>query len=92
MSDYPEHDKLAARKAEHEVLTDFLVWLDSQSRYAVGEWVEYQVNGDTVLVELDHRGKSDMIARYFGINRDAFMAEKDAMLEAHRQYLDRTGL
>lgn len=79
MSNYPEHDKLSARKAEHEVLTDFLSWLDSQSRYVVGQWIVDDID------ELSDREREEMLAKYLGVNRNAFMVEKNAMLEEHRR-------
>lgn len=79
MSDYPEHDKLKARKAEHETLVDFFRWAERTERYDLGEWFETKNDRDPGFAPTIDSEKARIIAEYLDIDHDAFMDEKDAM-------------
>jgi hypothetical protein len=80
---YPEHNKLTVRRADRDAIADFLDWTDSQSRYVVGQWVG--AAGHEEFMPLGDNERAVMIGKYLGIDRDALMAEKDAMLEDIRE-------
>jgi hypothetical protein len=86
VSDHPEHDKLDARRAERDTLASFLDWTDSQSRYVVGQWVG--AAGHEEFMPIGDNERAVMIGKFLGIDRDAFLAEKDAMYEEIRRAND----
>lgn len=77
---YPEHAKLEARKAEQEIIDDFLHWLDDKNIHLC-EW-DYDEDAYTPN---SGWGYANILADYFGIDRNKFSAEKDRMLEEYRE-------
>ena len=65
---YPEHEKLAHRRTEHEVIAAF---------------VEWQQNTGCLTILTD-RQCSRMIAQYLNINLETIEAEKVQMLKAYQ--------
>jgi len=72
----PEHEKLEARKAEHEAITGFLNWLEG-SDYDI---VTFDREGDHRTANFPR-----LVAEYLHINQDAFHAEKHALLAYVRE-------
>jgi hypothetical protein len=87
----PEHDKLAAVKAKHETIVEFIDWLYYEKGYTI---VELTDNGGPFdgwgceRVADSDRDKAILIAQFLGIDHDAFLAEKDALLDAIRRGAD----
>lgn len=75
LSPYPEHDKLANNDAEHKAISEFLEFLVAQDinftkHHAVGGFAGHY----------HHYRPEELIALYFGIDRNALEAEKLSML------------
>lgn len=72
----PQHDTLALHRDEHRAICEFLEWLSGVGRF-VGEW-----NDAGRAEPLTSR---ELIAEFFGIDEEAFEAEKEAMLQQMRE-------
>lgn len=75
---FPEHDKMAALTGENQIVGDFIEWLGANG-YTIARNDAY---GD---LEWCGKGRDDLIASHFGVDRKAFDAEKDRMLEEFRE-------
>lgn len=73
MSKYPEHDKLRAVKMEHAAVSAFLEWCEEYHLGLIDARTGNEVHPSAALSD------------YFGIDRHAFSAEKDAMLDELRE-------
>lgn len=73
---YPEHEKLAAKKYEHEVIQSFFWWFESEG---------YEVVGDGGDIDVVYKKPADLIAGYFNIDPDKLEQEKQQMLDEIRQ-------
>ena len=77
MAQYPEHEKLKALEGKNDVIGAFIEWMQDEKGWTITEtWPEgyYPVR----------RSIPDIIADYFGIDRDKLEAEKSQMLEELR--------
>ncbi|WP_323016428.1 hypothetical protein [Castellaniella sp.] len=77
MSQYPEHDKLKALNGKNQIVGNFLGWLFESNRL-IAQWGE----DDQLLPDM--RCIEEIIADYFGIDRNELEAEKYQMIEAMR--------
>lgn len=78
ISDYPQHEILKANKGRAEVVGDFLDWLEAND-YEIGSRDRF----DGLMREM--RIPEQWIADFIGVDREAFSAEKDRMLEEYRK-------
>ena len=81
MSEYPEHERLAAIKEASHAQGAFLDWLFEHG-YCLARWREDK-DGDYFLVPV-HRRVDEILARYHGIDLATLEDEKRAMLERLR--------
>jgi len=77
-SKYPVHDKVQSVKAQSNVIGEFLEWIDEQEDMYLAE-----EDGPPVMASWE-----TILYRYFEIDRDALMQEKDLMLAAQRELND----
>lgn len=83
---YPEHEKMAAREAEIDVVTGFLEWLADNDYLVVRAYSPASLSEPTNrLDECDWPGIERLLAEHFGIDPYQLAAEKDAMLAALRE-------
>jgi hypothetical protein len=75
VSDYPEHDKLAAISDESQVIGEFL----ETCGYELSEW-----NDDLEEFRPVRGGTNRILAKHFGIDLDKIEEEKRAMLDTMR--------
>jgi hypothetical protein len=81
VADYPEHEKMAAKRAEIDVVTGFLEWLGSSDYLVVRVYSPASLGEPTNrLDECDWPSIERLLAEHFGISPDRLAAEKDAML------------
>lgn len=73
----PEHDKLKARKGEHEAVVSFLNWTEEQGLQVVSEIHD----GWSITT---HRPR-DLVARYFDVDATKYERENQAVLEWARR-------
>ena len=78
MSQYPEHDKMAAVQETSQTAGEFLDWLMNESKYAVVEadGHDWYLTSSTIQT---------ILAEWLGIDRKKLEAEKAQMLEAMRE-------
>ena len=84
----PEHDKLAARRTEHDTIVDFVQWLDTADAagpYNLARWDRRRGKFEAV----SDRQRGDLIAAYFGVDRAAYDAETEALFAALREAANR---
>lgn len=74
---YPEHEKMHARRAEHEAIQSFLNWVQDSEDYALCSAYDADTGGWS---EMGNYRIGRAVAEYFGVDYDAFQAEKDQML------------
>lgn len=75
--DMPQHDKFEPHKDAGQAIGGFLDWLLNESPYVIAEIPdEYMETYFPV-----HRSIERWIAEYFDIDYDAYMKEKDALLD-----------
>lgn len=77
---YPEHEKLRKISDKSQVVGEFLEWLEDTKGWRLARWGRY-IN----WMEPVHYDVQDILAEFFGIDRDRLDAEKDAMLEELRK-------
>lgn len=83
--EYPEHDKLAAIKAESQLLGEFLSWLDERGiRLSHYNPLGSRRAGDDGLVEIG-RSREELLAEYFEIDLRKLDDEKRDMLEQQQR-------
>lgn len=75
MGSYPEHEKLAARKEEHQNICEFLEYCQNKEMFLAKYKASDKLYGDVETFDPDK-----IIAEFFGINRRAFNDEKRKML------------
>lgn len=79
MTSYPEHDKLAAVKDDSQTIGEFI---------DMGRWWLCELVEETPEMH-EHwqpvHDIQDVLAEYFGIDRDRLEVEKRAMLDAIRE-------
>lgn len=73
----PEHEKLIARKAEHEAIEGFLQWMDSRGM----DVVRFVPNTNRFTTYYSR----DLITDFFEIDEKAFEKERRVMLEELRR-------
>jgi len=78
VSDYPEHDKLAAVSGETQAAGEFLTWLAAQG-YVIGRWMA--VRRDERLVPISESVET-LLAEWKDIDRHEIDREKRAMIAA----------
>lgn len=78
MSDYPEHEKLAAVKDESQAQGEFLSWLTSEKGVHL-----FVFDGDSPRSLMC--SAEDLLAEYHGVDLKALEREKRAMLEQMRR-------
>jgi hypothetical protein len=82
MSDYPEHDKLAAVQRKSQAIGEFLDWLNEQGILMA----KYGLDADDPdTLYPTHEGITPVLARYFDIDLNLIETEKQAMLASIRQ-------
>lgn len=94
MSDYPEHDRLAALDGANEVVGHFLEWLDDND-YAIAEYrPRTSDSADGARLVQVQRSIDSWLAQFFRIDPAKIEAEKRRMLIALRdaQGLDAEGV
>jgi hypothetical protein len=79
VSDFPEHEKLQAVADESQAVGEFLDIGLAQQGLVLAEYHE-----GSGLLYPSHRTVEDVLASYFGIDRDRLEAEKRQMLEMLR--------
>ena len=77
MSDYPEHDRLAAVSGETQVVGEFLTWLAAQG-YVIARWTP--VRRDERLMPISESIET-LLAEWKDIDRHEIDREKRAMIE-----------
>lgn len=93
MSEYPEHNKLDAVHEKSQACGEFVNWLDEEKGLQCLELREIVIDGEmrvekdgtkvprtTPMWVLPQENMQDMLAEFFGIDRDKLEAEKQAML------------
>lgn len=78
--DTPQHDKLAARRKEHDTIVSFVQWLDAHDHFNVARW-NYEAG---IYLPITDRERANLIAEFFGIDREAYDAETVAVFNAVR--------
>jgi hypothetical protein len=78
MSEYPEHEKLAAIQDKSQAIGEFLEWLNSDG-VRLSRWDE-RPGWD--MLQPDTEGTTAILARYFGIDIKRLDDEKRKMLES----------
>lgn len=80
---YPEHEKLKAVNREHQAISEFLEYLEDNGHsvihYAPG-CVDDEYNRPLEIKS----SPNDLIAEFFGIDRQKFAEEKTQMLKAYQ--------
>lgn len=92
MGNYPQHQKLAARRDEHKAIVRFLNWIDQSETYRIRVDQMQDPNPDIPFETDEQRWRqlshisafNDLIADFFEIDRTAFEQEKMAMLDEMR--------
>lgn len=93
MSDYPEHDKLAAVKDETQAAGEFIEWLNGQGIFLAKTYMftkDDQVTDDPAQERYERTGvvaKSliTLLAEWSGIDQNKIEAEKRQMLATIRE-------
>lgn len=85
---YPLHTLMKAEEERRAVVQKVLDWLDEQGwticRWAGDEGGDIGVGPCHEYVPI-HESKPDLIGKFFGVDPQAFDAEKRAMLDAIRE-------
>lgn len=89
MSEYPEHDKLEAIKAESQALGEFLDIALPRMGLRLAEYVKFDEYDLPQLVPA-RKTITEILAEHFGIDRDVLEDEKRSMLEAIRNAQPKT--
>lgn len=86
---YPEHEKLRAIKGQSQSIGSFLDWLEEGGYSKIGKihLACYDNHGDLCDV---YASVQDLLAAYFGIDRQKLEQEKLAMLDELRKAHDET--
>lgn len=79
---YPQHTRLKNVRAQTQAAGEFLEWLCGEGGYVLARW-EGKPPFEQLLTA--HVGPYDLLARWQGIDRDAFDAEKLAMIAHLRE-------
>lgn len=81
MSDYPEHEKLTSRRAEHEAVVDFLNFCEDSGImfHRLSQYQPYQT-----MPNYDDLAPARLIEIYFGVSGAELEREKRLMLTALR--------
>lgn len=85
---YPQHEKLKDCSIAHEVIVEFLEWLDDHPKFGIAEWIPDPEIGKPGKLSDHSRWEANLtgtkmarlIAEFFDIDYDAFEAENVAML------------
>lgn len=87
---YPEHALFESIQNEAEIIGPFMDWLRSEKGIVLHQWreVAYEGSYGTIkktesFVSIDESTR-ELLAEYYGIDYEAYRAEKDAMLEEVR--------
>lgn len=81
---YPEHDKLKAVVEQSQAIGEFIdVFLPGKGIF-LGKAKEFGEGLDPIIVDIQ-----ELLAEYFGIDRDKLENEKEAMLDEIRRLNDR---
>jgi len=73
VSKYPEADKVIEAREDAQTIGEFIEWL--QADYVIAEW------DDEDDLRMAHISIEDLLYKYCGIDKDAYEAEKLAMLK-----------
>lgn len=86
MSEYPEHDKLAAISDESQAIYDFIVWLGDEKAVQLCGKRDGRPDHNSWECPWMPVGASirDLLAEHFGIDMQRIEHEKRAMLDALR--------
>lgn len=82
MTEYPEHDKLAAVRDAADAVGEFLEAMQERG-YVLAEWVRYDDYHDVVLAPVT-KGIDTLLAEHFEIDLATLEKEKRDMLRAIR--------
>lgn len=82
LSKYPEHDKLQKVQVESQAIGEFHDWMNEQG-YNICE-----LEGEHDRFIPIHRRIDDLMAEFFGIDRDKVEEEKRQMLDEMRNRAD----
>lgn len=93
MSNYPEHEKIMARKSEHEAITNFLEFVHGapSDTACLSRWQNVTDSDGSVneflsgYVAMTDKQIADTVARYFGVDPKAFEEEKRMMLQEFKR-------
>ncbi len=89
MSDeYPEHDKLKAIQPQSQAICEFIEWLEGGEAGKDGERLEI-AHRDGDWLEPYYEKKEPLVARFFDIDLEKLLKEKDQMLEKCMKKLDK---
>jgi benzoyl-CoA reductase/2-hydroxyglutaryl-CoA dehydratase subunit BcrC/BadD/HgdB len=78
--EYPEHEKLKARKEEHQAICEFLSFLEENGHSIIH--YEPGCVDDEYNRPIEIRSNlQDLIADFFEINQQKFAEEKDQMIK-----------
>lgn len=78
MSEYPEHEKLAAISDKSQAIGEFLDWLFNTAKYSLSK-VQSMPSGETKNVP-HWPSIENLLGQYFHIDQDRINAEKEKML------------
>jgi hypothetical protein len=79
--EYPEHEKLKARKAEHQAISEFIEFIEGQGNEII-HYVDVDSDDPYNKPIIKRSSNSDMIAEFFGIDQQKFSEEKDQMIKS----------
>ncbi|MFI1796617.1 hypothetical protein ACH427_04555 [Streptomyces sp. NPDC020379] len=87
MSRYPEHDKLDQIKELSHEIYEFISWMEDRTDFRLCREVrldDRDMDDPTVYVPPGDSAVSKLLAQYFGIDMEKLTAEKEHMLQQHR--------
>lgn len=83
MSDYPEHEKLKARREEARILSEFLDFLEAEHVH-FAKWNDHDRLDPASHADPRFRNNEGIIGAFLDIDPDALSREKDAMYASLR--------
>lgn len=89
MPQYPESEKLSAKREHRQVINSFLEWLDEEKGYLLAEWSPPEEGGRDQELFPVYVGFDNLVMEYLGVDTKALEKERRAMLEAQRELNDR---
>lgn len=78
---YPEHEKLNGRQKDHEAICDFLEFIEGKG-HSIIHYIDVDPDDDFTNPVPMRSSKDDIIAGFFGIDRQKFAEEKDQMFRS----------